>query len=297
MSHNTINNNFNNNKKCKNIDKNGKNIYLSLNIHTLNPNNTFIYPSTYNYIKDLVKTIHNVNNLISKVMSIGNTRNDSILCIGNLFKIAVCMNKANIIQYIKNYLKDHEFNFIINAFYNNYTPIMHSVFNCSKECTILLLFWNVDINIKNINNETVFDALNEGLKSCNKKYPHLIMFNQNTYDELLLILNNHINNFNNNNNDNNIDNNIDNNNIDINDNNININDIENNVCYFIDNDISTKIEQIINFLIDKSNDTTYKHKDTCSNIINSILSKYNDYLSSEYPRLYQKLTNVHICQS
>jgi len=162
--------------------------FVNLKQVNLDPKNTKIHKNTYKYISSCLfdNSNYNEHEIITLTKKIGTSKNDKIICLANLFSIAIKSDRISLMQRIMDEYKDckETQKFIVNAYNKDYTPLMRAAYNGSIESVKFLLGYGADIKIINIENEDIFSATKVGLVEKIKAKPHLKLLITNKYKEI-----------------------------------------------------------------------------------------------------------------
>lgn len=169
--------------------KTDKKIYYISKIKKLDENSFNLNAKVYYYIKNLFNELILTNNkseieVIKEIFSIGKSRIDKIIVIGNLFYLAVRKDKLNLMQIIVSRITEEECKIIVNSFDHNYTPLMHAAYNGQVGAVKLLLIWGANSNIINKDNEDIYMCIENGLKNSVEKNKSLELLIKCRYDEI-----------------------------------------------------------------------------------------------------------------
>ena len=153
--------------------------YVQLNQVVLDKQKTCIHKKTKMYIKNniLANKEYTDQNKIDEILSIGNYKNDKIICMFNVFYKCVKNNNISLIRQIINYYKKNEtiLDFIVNSYYSSgktkYTPLMCAAYYGNIDIVKLLMENGADINVINDYNENIIEMTQIGLKNHIKKNP------------------------------------------------------------------------------------------------------------------------------
>ena len=165
---------------------------LNLKLTKLSPTSTKVTPYVYNYIKNLLLNNSDYD-VIKNTLVIAKSRNDKIIALANLFYICVRQNKITIIILLFRELTDQEKLFVVNSYDRLYTPIMHAAYDGSYDAVKLLITYNADINITNINDEDIRSAAIEGYKNAiakliSSEQESRIIFVKPKYDKIIQLI-------------------------------------------------------------------------------------------------------------
>lgn len=262
-------------------------VFLNMKIIKLDINNTAIHPKVYNYITSLLSSFDD-NDVIRKTLSIGISHSDKIIAIVQLFFVCVRRDKISIMQKIMDnrIISESDKHFIVNAYDRGYTPVMRAAYVGSSKAIKLLLHWGANPSPINIDGETIFDAIDAGLRDAIKANPLLEIFERPKFEEIRTYLKNvHSESLTN---EVVIDTNLKKATIEL-----HILNLNENIESQIDNLLISSVEDYnVNLLTQLFEDI--KQLLTCGqltkNVIDNIIDNYRDILQEEFPDEYAMLS-------
>jgi len=167
--------------------------YVQLNHSVLDKQNTYIHRNTKMYIKNNI--LNNIdltdNNKIEAILSIGNYKNDKIICIFNVFYKCVKNNNISLMKRIIRLYKSDKIvlDFIVNGFYSNgktkYTPLMCAAYYGNLKAVQLLIEHGANFNLINCYNENIVEMTQMGLRNNIKKNPLSVNELNNQYNAVI----------------------------------------------------------------------------------------------------------------
>lgn len=171
------------------LGKNNNDVYVNMKIIKLDRSiPTNVHPRVYNHIKTLFAT-KTIMNAIHDVEKVGTNTNDKIICLTNLFFLAVRQDKMDAMQTILDHVDKRYGNqfidYIVNSYDRLYTPLMHAAYNLSSKSVKCLITCGADIDAKNIDGESVYEAAESGYNDMLEKNDDMVIFYGQKYKDII----------------------------------------------------------------------------------------------------------------